>query len=478
MKNLFNQTFMLILIGLTISVTSCKEDDPIIDPGTDGINVADGWYMAKDGEDPASSTGLVSEVVEDEGFASQERAGFVANYMYLDAGSYNMVYVTDKEVTESRGGTVTEKLDLASTCPDDLYDTYDLVESTVDGSAFAIAESGLYKVSFDALSGEIVTHHIGTAALIGSATENGWGADTPLDATINSDGATFTSTGVILRSGEWKVRFNCRWSINRRQDPNAPLTDEANGYQMFTNFGGSTNELVTGGSNIQQTEDGEYTVTVSYSAQDGWSLITDRTGDAPEIAFNPNDYQMAVIGSATAGEWTTDQNLFYKDEGTVHTWYGVVYMTDGLFKFRANDAWDFDLGGDLAALAQGGADLTSPGAGAYYVVLATANDGETWNATVTPNGWGVIGDGSPAMGWDSDVDLTANGFADGVTTYTLTGDFTTAAWKFRAGDAWAHNLGGDLSFLNTDGADITLGAAGTYTVTLSFDGEVYTASVQ
>ena len=68
--------------------------------------------------------------------------------------------------------------------------------------------------------------------------------------------------------------------------------------------------------------------------------------------------------------------------------------------------------------------------------------------------------------------------ADGNSTYTVTGDFGTGGWKFRAGQDWPLNLGGDLTFLNVDGDNIVLSAAGTYTATLSFNGETFSATIQ
>ncbi len=477
MKKLFNYSFMLMLLSSMLVMTSCDEDDPIIiDPGSGSVNVADGLYLSLDGADPASSAGLSAEVVEANDFQSQDRSGFNAGYMWLEAGSYNVVQITDKEVTATIGGTLETVTDEGSNCE---HNSFLLVTTAVDGPAFNVANAGLYKVSHDEMTSELILYNIKDASIIGSATPNGWSLDTPLTGTLSADGGSWSQSGVVLRSGEWKVRFNCRWGINRRIDPNGSLNDASNGYQMFTNFGGSTADLVTGGSNIQQGEDGEYTITVNWSKQNGFTLDAERTGDAPEITFNPNDYQMGIIGDATANGWDADRNLFHKEDAGVHTWYGVVSFADsGNWKFRANDAWDFNLGGELATLSNGGADIPTPGAGARYITLSTADEGDTWSATMSDAGWGVIGVGGPGATWDSDVDMTANGFADGVTTYSLTGDFTTEEWKFRAGDDWAHNLGGDLTFLNTDGNNIALGQAGTYTVTLSFNGEVYSATVQ
>ncbi len=160
----------------------------------------------------------------------------------------------------------------------------------------------------------------------------------------------------------------------------------------------------------------------------------------------------------------------------------MTFAETGEFMLRTNDSWDYNLGGALAAdgsaatLDLGGANIATPGAGAYYLTITTADEGITWNATMVSGGWSLIGEGSPSMGWDMDTPLNADGFDAGVTTYSYTGDFTEGDWKFRAGGAWDYNLGGDLTGLSADGANLSLPAAGTYTITLSYDGQTYSAT--
>ena len=469
-----------MLFATLILVSSCKDDEGVvIDPGDGDVNVADGLYLALSGSDPSSSALLSTETVEDESFASQDRSGFVGGYMFLEAGNYNVVQVTSKEITSTLGGSATTETDMGSACD---FNDYTVVTTAEGGAAFNVASSGLYRVTHDQTTNELVIYKIERVGLIGNATEGGWSADTDLPGSIDATGGTFTATGIVLRSGQFKVRFNCRWNLDRRVDPNAGF-DAANGYQLFTNFGGAVADLANGNDqpNIEQTEDGTYTVTFAWSPQSGVSLTLDRTGDAPVITFNPNDYQFGIIGDATVKGWDADRNMFHKEDSGVHSWYGVVTFADaGKWKFRTNDLWDFNLGGDLAALSEGGDDLDTPGAGSYYITLSTADEGTTWTATVTAGGWGLIGTGSPSGDWDNDTLLDPDVFDsdNGITTYTHTGSFTTDGWKFRAGGAWPLNIGGDLGFLTVDGSDIMLSEAGTYKITLSFDGEEYSATAE
>jgi len=479
MKNLLNTLGLLLLVGGLFMFTGCSDDEVVIDGGGGSVNVSNGMFLALEGENPSSTAELSAENVEAEGFAVQARDGFTAGFMWLDAGNYNLVTVTDQEVTGTIGGTISSIDDGNSDCG---FTSYSVVSTEADGPAFNVATAGLYKVTNDQMTNEMTMHRIDAPSIIGAATEGGWAADTPLIGSATADGGTWTAEGVTLRSGEWKMRLNCRWQINRRIDPNGTLDDPANGYQLFTNFGGEVADLMPGASNFVQTEDAIYTVTATWDPRTGFSLSTERTGDAPVITFNPNDFNMAVIGDATANAWDADRNLFYAglSEG-IHTWLGIVTFSDaGAFKFRANDLWDFSLGGTIDNLEIGGNDnnITSPGAGSFYLTLSTADEGDTWTASAVPASWGIIGAGGPLGNWDDDVDMAAAGFDAGVTSYTYTGSFVGGDWKFRANDDWAHNFGGDVSFLELNSADNINLAAGDYTITLNYNGEVYSATIQ
>jgi len=474
---------ILFLSTIILFNTSCKDDDPVIDPLDGDVNVADGMYLSLSGSDPSSSAGLTAETVEADSFTSQDRDGFIGGYIFLEAGNYNLVTVVDKEITATIGGTTTTESDEGSKCD---YNEYTVVSTVADGDAFNVSPAGLYRVTYDQMTNEMIVYRIDHPQLIGNATPGGWDeeAGTELEGSVTADGGSWSMSDIVLRNGQWKVRFNCRWNLDRRIDAGGGF-DPSNGYQIFTNLGGSVDDLANGNDqpNIEQTEEGTYTVTVDWSPQSGWSVELDRTGDAPVISFDPGDFNWGVIGDATANGWDTDRNLIYKDNNGVPTWYGVVQFTDaGNFKLRINDEWDLALGGTLPAdgvvttLDPAGGDIPTPGAGDYYVVVSTADEGGTWQVSLSEIGWGIVGAGSPSGSWDIDTPLIAAGFDAGVSTWTLTGDFTTDPWKFRAGADWALNLGNDLATLTVDGGDLVLSAAGTYEITFTFDGADYTAT--
>lgn len=469
MKKILIIPFSFLFLSSLLIMSSCSDDGDdgggiIIDPGTGDVNVADGTYLALEGEAPSSLAQFSPEVVAAPDFMTQSRDGFIAGSMWLEAGNYNLVTVADKEITSTIGGTAENITDEGSTCG---YNDYSIISTSEGGSAFNIGTAGFYQITYDAMTNELVPMQIQEASIIGNATEGGWSNDTPLAGSITADGGSFSASDVLLREGLYKIRLNCRWSVFRGDD-----------YEFFTNFGGSPSNLLSGGANMEITEDGLYSVTLTWAPRDGWAFSLDRTGDAPMTSFNPEDFSFGIIGDATAGSWDSDQNMTYKVGDGTHNWHGVITFADaGQYKFRTNDAWDFNLGGSLESLVQDGDNLVPPAPGAHYIVISTADEGETWSATMSDIGWSIIGEGGPNGDWENDADMTADGFVDGVTTYSITGTFVGGAWKFRAGHAWDFNLGGDMMGLTLDGANIET-AAGDATVTLSFDGETYSASVQ
>lgn len=76
---------------------------------------------------------------------------------------------------------------------------------------------------------------------------------------------------------------------------------------------------------------------------------------------------IGVVGDAI-GSWDVDVDLTPSEDFL--TWTGTVtFLEAGEWKFRANDGWDINLGGNLDDLSQGGGNLATPGAGTYEVVL-------------------------------------------------------------------------------------------------------------
>jgi hypothetical protein len=78
-----------------------------------------------------------------------------------------------------------------------------------------------------------------------------------------------------------------------------------------------------------------------------------------------------IVGAATPGGWGTSTQLTYNS--TTKKWEGIMALTAGEFKFRANQAWTINFGGDPSAMTQDGANLSVATGGTYKVELDLSN---------------------------------------------------------------------------------------------------------
>lgn len=165
--------------------------------------------------------------------------------------------------------------------------------------------------------------------IIGGLT--GWGSQIPL---TYDPAARVWKAGIHMPAGPWKFRANDNWDYNY----GAPE--------------GSLN-LVAGGSDIVTAVEDDYAITLDLSTPLAYTYRADRWG---------------IIGSATPGQWSDDTNMTWDAVNGVFT--ATLELTaGGLIKFRANDGWDYNFGGDLAALTAGGADIPVAEGGNYTITL-------------------------------------------------------------------------------------------------------------
>jgi hypothetical protein len=78
-----------------------------------------------------------------------------------------------------------------------------------------------------------------------------------------------------------------------------------------------------------------------------------------------------IIGAATPNGWGSSTQLTYNP--TTKFWEGIVVMTAGEFKFRANNDWAINFGGPLEAMTYDGPNLSVDAAGTYLVKLDLSN---------------------------------------------------------------------------------------------------------
>lgn len=73
-----------------------------------------------------------------------------------------------------------------------------------------------------------------------------------------------------------------------------------------------------------------------------------------------------IIGDATANGWDSDQDMTWNAEK--QCWCATITLTDGTIKFRANDGWDINFGGNPDNLSAGGDNIPVT-AGTYDIDL-------------------------------------------------------------------------------------------------------------
>lgn len=142
--------------------------------------------------------------------------------------------------------------------------------------------------------------------------------------------------------------------------------------------------------------------------------------------------------------------------------YVNITSTEG-FKFTNQPDWNGTNYGDGGANKLSGdgsaGNLNVPKA-AYYLLTANLTD-LTWSATEVQ--WGIIGAATPA-GWGGSTPMSYDAATN---TWVLSSVYLAAdAYKFRANDDWAINLGGDSNNLSYNGSDLKITEAGNYKVVL------------
>jgi hypothetical protein len=201
---------------------------------------------------------------------------------------------------------------------------------------------GYYKINADATA--LTYTAVATVwGVIGSASPMGWDDETALAY----NPAAKTWRGVVhLTAAEFKFRANHNWDYNYG-------SDAADG------------KLTAGGGNIPVTVESDYAFELDLSHPNAYTYKANRWG---------------VIGDATPGKWDTDTNMAWDATNKVFT-VTLDLVSPGSFKFRANDGWDLNYGGNLGNLTPGGDNISVESAGNYTITF------DPWGlkATITKN---------------------------------------------------------------------------------------------
>jgi hypothetical protein len=131
-------------------------------------------------------------------------------------------------------------------------------------------------------------------------------------------------------------------------------TNTASGtvYGKGSGAAGAANSFAEGGADISLTGPGQYRLQVNLA----------------NSSYTATSVKWGIIGSATPGGWDKSTALTF--DPADKKWKGRITMAAGEAKFRANDAWDINLGVTTAGkMEYDAANIASPGPGDYDVVL-------------------------------------------------------------------------------------------------------------
>jgi hypothetical protein len=121
-----------------------------------------------------------------------------------------------------------------------------------------------------------------------------------------------------------------------------------------TNYGdGGNGTLSTSGGNLSVAEAGYYKANVDLS-------VTPHT-------YSLTKTEWGLIGDATSGGWDNSTPMVY--DPVTKVWTVTTTLSNKSFKFRANNGWAINLGGNLLNLNYGGDNISVAEAGTYLVTL-------------------------------------------------------------------------------------------------------------
>ena len=187
----------------------------------------------------------------------------------------------------------------------------------------------------------------------------------------------------------------------------------------------------------------------------------------------------SVIGSLSEYGISWDGDLQMWTDGNTHVAAHVKLAADDEFKFRKDQDWGVNMGGDFGGLdtefdvTQDGPNI-KVGAAGVFDIFYDASSNKAWISEAfdpypeytQSSNWSVIGALSKyGISWNGDIAMVSDGTNHVALGVALGAD---DEFKFRQDADWAVNLGGDFGGLDTefavtqDGPNIAVGAEGVY----------------
>ena len=212
----------------------------------------------------------------------------------------------------------------------------------------------------------------------------------------------------------------------------------------------------------------------AYATYKYYNLTLDKA--TPKVIKNFAFNSLGIIGSATPTGWDSDTDMLF--DPVKQRFYVDITLTDGEFKFRADDGWDANWGADAFGVTVSNSDGNLEAKAGNYRVYVNMNNpaamtyelnkGDYGAAAPEPEpepepevpavvGWGLVGE---LTGWadGKDIMLASDGTYLAAKGVELSGQF-----KFRKDGKWDTNLGatGEVEpFELTANAEVALVANG------------------
>ncbi|MDR0232000.1 MAG: DUF5115 domain-containing protein [Dysgonamonadaceae bacterium] len=215
----------------------------------------------------------------------------------------------------------------------------------VDGDAMRIVEEGWVKITLNMMESTYTIELLGNALqqLYVAGNHQGWNpATAPIVFSPNLDWK-FDGYVYMTAGNTFKLTAQPNWD--------------------GPNYGdGGEGKLSDSGGDLSVPETGFYRFTV----------------DLNNYTYTATTTEWGLIGSAT-GSW--DVSTPMELNSATGEWTVTTTLTEGALKFRANNAWDINIGGDMNNLTYNGADIPIASAGTYLITLKLG-DASAYTCTV------------------------------------------------------------------------------------------------
>lgn len=356
------------------------ESESILKTGTINADEWDNAYKAVLGKNPMTRTGyIVFDAYAVKG-GSKIYLGAFTDVVSIAVTPYpSPIFIDEAYSLEVNGEIVSElnhtgdvydnpvftlKLDISA---DDVMNGWEwrvLAKSYVDGNT--TMERTVFAPSDDfveSAEGELVTNVAGFEPQTGILNVDG-----ELLLTVNVETLTFAFTSTLEQlytpggANGWNGANSQILYTNNYTDYEGYAVLDPGGFKFTTkpDWSGRIYGGVEGVEGVLSVPGENLTVDVKGLY---WCKV-----NIPSLTYSVTHINsIGVIGDTTPGGWDTDTDLTSED---FLVWKGTVALKGtGELKFRANDGWDINLGGDVNDLSAGGANIPTPGEGNWEVVL-------------------------------------------------------------------------------------------------------------